>query len=136
MTVLCPLLTFKSWVNNGTLNAFETVETYSAGTSTPIATYTDATGATPNANPIVLNARGEANIWLVPNTAYKFQEFDSSGNLLKTTDQVVESQLLTLYGGTDGGTVNAYVLNFAASFSSYIDGTIIYFTPSTTNTGA
>ncbi len=38
--------------------------TYDAGTSTPRATYTDATGGTPNANPIVLDSAGRASIWL------------------------------------------------------------------------
>lgn len=37
--------------------------TYASGTSTPQATYTDSTGSTPNANPIVLDAGGRANIW-------------------------------------------------------------------------
>lgn len=40
------------------------VYTYQAGTTTPQATYTDVTGSTPNSNPVVLDARGEANIWL------------------------------------------------------------------------
>lgn len=45
--------------------------TYAAGTTTPLATYTDSSAATPNTNPIILNARGEANVWLA-NTTYKF----------------------------------------------------------------
>lgn len=46
--------------------------TYQAGTTTPFPTYTDETGDTQNTNPIVLNQRGEASIWLVPAQAYKF----------------------------------------------------------------
>lgn len=38
------------------------VYTYSAGTTTPLATYSDVTGATPNANPVILDANGEADI--------------------------------------------------------------------------
>lgn len=45
--------------------------TYAAGTTTPLATYTDSSAGTPNTNPIILNARGEANVWL-DNTTYKF----------------------------------------------------------------
>src|SRR5579871_4449483 len=37
--------------------------TYQAGTSTPQATYTDSTGTVPNANPVVLDSAGRANIW-------------------------------------------------------------------------
>jgi hypothetical protein len=46
--------------------------TYSAGTTTKLATYTDSTGGTANANPAVLNARGEANVWLTSGSSYKF----------------------------------------------------------------
>lgn len=46
--------------------------TYVATTTTKIATYTDSTGGTPNTNPIVLNYRGEANVWLDPTLTYKF----------------------------------------------------------------
>lgn len=38
--------------------------TYVAGTLTPLATYTDAGGATANANPVVLDSAGRANVFL------------------------------------------------------------------------
>jgi hypothetical protein len=133
--ILCPQLTVKSWLNNGLPNAFGTVASFQAGSTTPVATYTDYTAGTPNANPLTLNARGEANIYLLPNVGYKIAEADSAGNPIKTTDQVVQNQLITLYGGVDTGIVNAYVLNFAASFSSLTDGIVIYWTPAHTNTG-
>lgn len=44
--------------------------TYAAGTSTPQATYTDSTGMVQNANPIVLDSAGRANIWWI-GSAYK-----------------------------------------------------------------
>lgn len=47
------------------------VNTYITGTSTPLATYTDSTGATPNPNPIILDAGGFANVWL-SNASYRF----------------------------------------------------------------
>jgi hypothetical protein len=53
------------------------VYTYAAGTTTPQATYTDYTGATPNANPIILNSRGEAAIWL-GSASYKFKLTDAN----------------------------------------------------------
>jgi len=37
--------------------------TYAAGTTTPLATYTDITGGTANTNPIILDSRGEASVW-------------------------------------------------------------------------
>lgn len=61
---------------------------YIAGTSTPQATYTDSTEGTPNTNPVILNANGQAAVWLDPTKTYKFTLTDSFGNLIYTTDQV------------------------------------------------
>ena len=70
------------------------VYTYYAGTTTPAATYTDATGSTPLTNPIILNARGETanasgascSVWFSTTIAYKIVVQDSSGNLIWTVD--------------------------------------------------
>lgn len=43
--------------------------TYDAGTNTPRPTYADAAGTTPNTNPVILDARGEATVFW--NGAYK-----------------------------------------------------------------
>lgn len=51
---------------------------YEAGTTTPKDTYTDASGLVTNANPVVLNARGEADIWLGLG-AYKMVVTDADG---------------------------------------------------------
>lgn len=134
--VLLPPLCFREEDGNGQPLAFGTVQSFQAGTVTPVATYTDSTGATPNANPLTLNNRGEANIWVLPNVGYKFLVKDAAGNQVRVVDNVQNSQLLTLYGGVDTGVTNAYVLNFTASFSAYTDGIVIYWIPSHTNTGA
>jgi len=65
------------------------VYTYAGGTTTPIATYTDQTGATANANPIILDSRGMANIWLQPTIAYKFVVTDENDVLQYTTDNIL-----------------------------------------------
>ena len=51
---------------------------YAAGTTTPKDTYTDEGGLTANTNPVILDARGEANIWL-GDGAYKMVVTDSAG---------------------------------------------------------
>lgn len=61
--------------------------TYAAGTTTPLATYTDSSGNSANSNPVVLDARGEANIWLGANT-YKFTLKDADDNLIWTVDNI------------------------------------------------
>ena len=126
----------KFWNNIGEPLAFGYVYTYSAGTTTPVATYVDSTALTPNANPILLNARGEAPIWILPNVAYKYVVTDGFGNTISTTDQITNQQLITLFGGVDTGSTNAYVINFTASFASLTNGIVIYWIPANNNTGA
>jgi hypothetical protein len=63
------------------------VYTYTAGTTTPQATFTDYTGATPNTNPIILNSRGEANIWL-GSANYKFRLTDANDVEIWTVDYI------------------------------------------------
>lgn len=66
------------------------IETYLAGSSTPAATYTDDSGSTPQANPIILNSLGwPANpIWLTGGVSYKFIIKDADGVTLKTIDDI------------------------------------------------
>lgn len=66
------------------------VETYIAGSSTPLATYTTQSGTTPQANPIILNARGEPTnpIWLAAGKLYKFVLMDALGSVIRTIDNV------------------------------------------------
>ena len=63
------------------------VYTYAAGTSTPLATYTDQGGATPNANPVILDSRGEAAIWF-GGSSYKLVLKTSADVLIWTADNV------------------------------------------------
>jgi hypothetical protein len=132
-----PVPVFRDWDNNGNPLINGQLFTYAAGTTNPIATYTDATAGTANTNPVILNSRGEAPVFLLPNTAYKFVLEDSRGNLIWSEDQIFGSQLLTLYAGTDTGTSNNYVLTYNAPFTTYAgaQGQIIYFIPANSNTG-
>jgi hypothetical protein len=50
--------------DNGNPLAGGCVFAYQAGTTVAQATYTDSTGAFPNANPVILDSAGRANIWL------------------------------------------------------------------------
>ena len=63
------------------------VYTYVAGTTTPSPTYTDNTGATANTNPVILDSRGEANIWLGEST-YKFKLCDADDVEIWTVDYI------------------------------------------------
>lgn len=68
---LSPLPKQKFFDNDGNPLVGGLLFTYAAGTSTKVATYRDGLGNV-NTNPIVLDFRGEANIWLDLDIAYKF----------------------------------------------------------------
>jgi hypothetical protein len=62
--------------------------TYAAGTTTPIATYTDNTESTLNTNPVILNSAGQANVWLADTITYKYTLTDADNVPLFTVDYV------------------------------------------------
>lgn len=83
--------------------------TYAAGTTTPKATYTDYTGNTAHANPIILDAAGRppSEVWLTYGDAYKFILKDSLDTLVGTFDNIdgippININLVRLYGSTSG----------------------------------
>lgn len=91
------------------------VYTFQAGTSTPLASYTDRGGSVANANPVVLDSAGRASIWLQTNVAYKIRVDDSAGNVIATVDdyyagadpsQLVAAGIVPATGGTYTGLVS------------------------------
>lgn len=91
------------------------VYTFQAGTSTPLASYTDRGGLVANANPVVLNSAGRASIWLSTNVAYKIRIDDAAGNVIATVDdyyagadpaQLVAAGIVPATGGTYTGAVS------------------------------
>ena len=104
------------------------VFTYTGGTSTPLATYTDSTGNTANKNPVILDVSGSANIWLGPST-YKFAIWSyggtncASGQLLWSVDEVPGN----VFNNTvvNGGTWNGGTIVGAAISGGTITGTAI-----------
>jgi hypothetical protein len=82
--------------------------TYTAATSTPKDTYTDITLGSSNTNPVVLDARGEASVWL--NGSYKLVLKTDTDSTIWTVDEVRD---LT----SDGIFVNA-TLNGTLTISS------------------
>lgn len=71
------------------------IYSYYAGTTTPIATYTDVSGNIARSNPIVLNASGRVEdsgeIWLQTGIGYKFVLKDANDVLIATYDNVPSS---------------------------------------------
>ena len=92
-TVISPSPKLRFEDGNGNPLSGGKLFTYQAGTTTKQTTYTDQTGGTPNANPIILDSRGEANVWLTPGQAYKFvlspsTDTDPPTNPIYTVDQL------------------------------------------------
>lgn len=65
--------------------------TYASGTTVPAATYTSSTGTTANTNPVILDSRGEANVWIGP-SKYTFVLKDADDNLIWTADGIGSTQ--------------------------------------------
>jgi hypothetical protein len=82
--------------------------TYAAGTTTPLVSYTDSTGVTPNADPVVLDSSGYGSIWLGP-SAYKLTLKTSAGATIWTVD------------GVNGGYANFLSLNGGNALSAIAD---------------
>lgn len=77
--------------NNGVILSGGKIYTYAAGTTTPQSTYTSSSGATPHANPIVLDSAGRVpggEIWLTDGLVYKFVIETATGILLGTYDNL------------------------------------------------
>lgn len=74
--------------DNGHLLAGGKITTYAAGTTTPLATYSNSSGSA-NTNPVVLDSAARANIFLTPDTGYKFYVTDADDNEIFTVDNIV-----------------------------------------------
>lgn len=64
------------------------IYTYEAGTTTPLATYSDLAGVTANTNPVILDSSGMAVIRQTNGVAYKWIVTDSDDNQLWTRDNI------------------------------------------------
>lgn len=93
---------FKATDNNGLPLVGGLLSTYAAGTTTPQATYTDAGGATPQTNPVVLDENGQAALFL-GNLVYKFVLQDANGVIQWTADQI--SGVTTINAANITGTI-------------------------------
>lgn len=85
-SVVFPRVQF--FANNGRPLIGGRINTYIAGTSRRAPTYKDAAKAQPNTNPIILDARGEAAIYLAEGVEYKFVVEDAAGALIMSQEPV------------------------------------------------
>lgn len=85
---LIPQIKFRYFNSNGGPLVGGKVYTYVTGTNTPQDTYLDATGSTLNSNPIILDSRGECDLYLISGKGYRITVTTASDALLETTDAV------------------------------------------------
>lgn len=76
--------------NQGVVLAGGKINTYLAGSTTPLATWTDSTQIITNANPIILDSAGRplTEIWFQAGTLYKLVLTDANNNVLGTWDNI------------------------------------------------
>ena len=85
MATYVPAPLFKYGLN---MSSGDKLNTYAAGTSTPLAVHTNSTG-TAATNPVVADSRGEADVWLEAGVAYKFIHTTSADVTISTVDGVI-----------------------------------------------
>src|SRR5216684_1378988 len=116
MTVqIAPDPKFTGFDNNGNKASGGKLFVYLAGTTTKTNSFTDSTGVTPNTNPVVLNTRGEADVWLTPGTAYKFV-------LSPSTDSDPPSNAFWTADGLNAGTVATLGTNTFTATQTFSPG--------------
>lgn len=110
---------FRAFKANGEPAAGYKLYSYRAGTSTLMATYTDKDEGTPNANPVVLDANGEANVWLGENTGYAYKlVLKSDADVPQwTTDKIAS-------GVNDGSITTVKLADGSVTTDKLADGSV------------
>lgn len=108
---LSPMFRQQWFTATGAVASGYKVCSYQAGTSTPLATYTDQTGTVANTNPVILDSTGSGNVWLL-NRSYKLVLMTpgtdttcSTGSVVKSVDNV---QPFYRYQGTAAPVTGTY----------------------------
>lgn len=114
MAELAPVIKQRFFDSNGDPLVGGKLYSYIAGTSTPKATYSDSSGATANTNPVILDANGECDIWIISGS-YKFVLDNVSDVNQWTRDNVPTVSALISTAGALAVLNNLSDLNSAAT---------------------
>ena len=139
MTVTISPLAGAGWQffdNDGNPLSGGLIYTYSAGTSTPLNTYTTINGNIANSNPIVLDSAGRtpSEVWLTVGLGYKFVIQTANGVLIRTWDNIPSNAVAPI--ANDASAV-AYEPGPSATAGNFIIGQGYLITSiGTTNFGA
>jgi hypothetical protein len=116
---------FQFFTNNGEPLVGGKLDTYQAGSTTPLTTFTDSSGLIPNTNPIILGTDGRPpdTIWLSEGFFYKFVLSDANDVQIQVYDNLygiigvsppaatpIPSGGIMLWSGSIGSIPAGYVL--------------------------
>lgn len=121
---LTPVPKIQFFANDGTPLVGGKLYSYAAGTTTPLATYVSYAGTTANTNPVILDSRGEADVWL-DNALYKLALYDADNALIWTVDNIssVNSGIFTGPVSGTTGTFSGALTAASGAFSGAVSGT-------------
>jgi hypothetical protein len=121
---LTPVPKIQFFANDGTPLVGGKLYTYAAGTTTPLATYVSYAGTTANTNPVILDSRGEADVWL-DNALYKLALYDADNALIWTVDNISSVNSGIFSGPVSGttGTFSGALTAASGTFSGPVSGT-------------
>lgn len=117
MASLTPAPVSQFFDANGNPLAGGKLYTYVTGTTTPLATYTARAGAA-NTNPVILNYRGEANVWL-GNALYTFTLKNAFDETIWTVDGI-GNVTTGFFNVMDYGAVGNGIVDDTAAFKATI----------------
>jgi hypothetical protein len=129
---LRPYPKFKAFDTAGNALAGGKLYTYQAGTSTNLATYTTPAASVANANPVIMDANGEADVWYLARS-YKLVLKDANDVVQWTVDNFDGSSLV-ITGALDE--IKGSDIASAATIDlSTATGNFVHITGTTTITG-
>jgi hypothetical protein len=108
MAALSPVPKLQFFDANGEPLVGGKLYSYAAGTTTPQATYTDAGGVTANPNPVILDGRGEASVWL-STPLYKLKLATSTDVEVWTVDNVGGNVTLSDLAASNGSSLVGFL---------------------------
>jgi hypothetical protein len=108
--------------NSGNVLTGGLIYTYTAGTTTPLATYTSNLGTSAHPNPIVLDASGRVpggEIWLNYGYGYKFVLKDANNVLIGTYDNIPSAALPPIFN--DASSIS-YEQGYSVTAGAFVVG--------------
>lgn len=107
--LLSPSPKFNAFANAGVLGAGYKLYTYASGTTTPATVYQNRAGTVAHTNPIVLDVRGEAQIYLTPGTNYRYVLKTDQDVTVWTQDDIEANPLATDLATSSGSSLVGFL---------------------------